>query len=535
MKSSRPTRIGFAFLAAAFACGAVLAQDIPLRNWEVPPYHRSSASGGLSTMADISPGIAFVAMQPCRIVDTRGGTVFVGAYGPPIMAANAIRPFDLNSAPHCTGIPAGVEAYSLNFTVTQTAGASGDIRAWPTGNPPTVVTSVLNWTQVNAVVANGIIIPAGTNGSIDVQVAGSNTHLLIDINGYFTDEFNDGGGILAIGNQGSFFLPGSLVTGINNNNGTFAYGTFGVSVSEGADSAGVGGWATGAVGRSYGVYGQVSSSASGAGGVYGQNHAGFATDNLFLGAGVFGNAGSGAGGVESGVAGYGFERGVTGYQCTDAGACGTGGVVGYNVAGTGLHSFNNITKGGSVNFVAPHPSDASKEIVYASLEGSEVGTYFRGRGKFDRGLARIAVPEDFRLVTEPDGLSIQVTPIGEMATVAVAKIDLNEIVVRGSRNVEFFYTVNGVRKDYADFKPIRENVNFVPRDAQDTLPDWKQESFRRILVSNGTLRDDGSINLETAQRLGWDKIWAERERIERLSRANAAWEAERQRLSGSSP
>src|SRR5512138_1937419 len=174
--------------------------DIPLTNWTVPAYHRSS-SGGLTMMSDISPGVAFVAIQPCRVVDTRGGGVFTGAYGPPIMAANAIRSFDIDSAPHCPGIPAGSDAYSLNFTVTQTAGL-GDIRVWPTGNPPVQVTSVLNFAAAGVTIANATIIPAGTGGSIDVQVAGSNTHLLIDINGYFTDTYNSGVPFLASGNTG---------------------------------------------------------------------------------------------------------------------------------------------------------------------------------------------------------------------------------------------------------------------------------------------------------------------------------------------
>ena len=101
-------------------------------------------------MADITTGSAFVGMQPCRLVDTRPSQGFAGQWGPPILAANAIRTFDLNSAPHCTGIPASVEAYSLNFAVTETAGQPGDIRAWPTGTPPTTVTSVLNWNFVGA-------------------------------------------------------------------------------------------------------------------------------------------------------------------------------------------------------------------------------------------------------------------------------------------------------------------------------------------------------------------------------------------------
>ena len=65
-------------------------------------------------------------------------------------------------------------------------------------------------------------------------------------------------------------------------------------------------------------------------------------------------------------------------------------------------------------------------IRYVALEGPESGTYFRGRGKIVRGVAEIAVPDSFRMVTDAEGLSIQVTPIGEMATVAVWRIGLDE-------------------------------------------------------------------------------------------------------------
>jgi hypothetical protein len=38
------------------------------------------------------------------------------------------------------------------------------------------------------------------------------------------------------------------------------------------------------------------------------------------------------------------------------------------------------------------------------------------------------------------------------------------------------------------------------------------EEVRRRLISNVTYNADGSINMETAERLGWTKIWAEQAR-----------------------
>ena len=38
------------------------------------------------------------------------------------------------------------------------------------------------------------------------------------------------------------------------------------------------------------------------------------------------------------------------------------------------------------------------------------------------------------------------------------------------------------------------------------------EEQKNLLIQNGTYREDGSVNLETARRLGWDRIWEERAR-----------------------
>jgi hypothetical protein len=99
-----------------------------------------------------------------------------------------------------------------------------------------------------------------------------------------------------------------------------------------------------------------------------------------------------------------------------------------------------------------------------------------------------------------------------MATVAVKSIGLDRIVIQGSRNVEFFYTVNGVRRTFKDQKPIRRGSEFAPAKAEATIPGYLSETQKRLLIQNGTYRPDGTVNMETARRLGWDRVWAERER-----------------------
>jgi hypothetical protein len=206
-----------------------------------------------------------------------------------------------------------------------------------------------------------------------------------------------------------------------------------------------------------------------------------------------------------------------------AGYCGVTGAAG---AGPGASSFGSlgcssdagvfgtsIAAIGNTSFVEPHPTDASKTIRYISLEGNEAGTYFRGRGKFQNGIGIIEVPEDFRIVTDPEGLGIQVTPIGEMATVAVQSIGLDRIVVKASRNVEFFFTVNGIRHAYKDSRPIAEDGNlYAPKSADEQMPKYLPTLLRQRLIENGTYTADGKVNMETARRLGWDKVWEQRSR-----------------------
>jgi hypothetical protein len=91
-------------------------------------------------------------------------------------------------------------------------------------------------------------------------------------------------------------------------------------------------------------------------------------------------------------------------------------------------------------------------------------------------------------------------------------MDLNQIVVSSSRNVEFSYLVQGVRATHRDVNPLRRSGEFVPERADATMPEWLSPEQKRRLVANGTYREDGSVNPETARRLGWDRLWERRSR-----------------------
>jgi hypothetical protein len=114
--------------------------------------------------------LAFYALAPCRIVDTRTGAG---------LAPNLARDFLLLSSP--CGIPSTAQAYALNMTAVPTQGL-GYLVAWPTGSPQPGVATLTD--PVGTITANTAIVGAGSGGAITV-LATDSTHLLIDINGYF--------------------------------------------------------------------------------------------------------------------------------------------------------------------------------------------------------------------------------------------------------------------------------------------------------------------------------------------------------------
>ncbi|HLJ51601.1 MAG TPA: hypothetical protein VKU01_36595 [Bryobacteraceae bacterium] len=117
-------------------------------------------------------------VSPCRVVDTRGG--FSAPFGPPSLPLGGSRSFPIPTGA-CAGIPASVQAYSLNVTVVPN-GPLSYLTAWPTGLPQPVVSTVNS--PAGKVVANAAIVRAGTNGAITVFVTNP-TDLILDINAYF--------------------------------------------------------------------------------------------------------------------------------------------------------------------------------------------------------------------------------------------------------------------------------------------------------------------------------------------------------------
>lgn len=124
-------------------------------------------------------GLQFVAINPCRIMDSRGNG-FTGSFGPPSLVAGGIRTVPVPSS--TCAIPVTARAYSVNITAIPKTGSLGFLTVWPTGQVQPGV-STLN-SPDGQIVANGAIIPAGVGGAVDTYVT-NDADLVIDINGYF--------------------------------------------------------------------------------------------------------------------------------------------------------------------------------------------------------------------------------------------------------------------------------------------------------------------------------------------------------------
>ena len=167
-------------------------------------------------------------------------------------------------------------------------------------------------------------------------------------------------------------------------------------------------------------------------------------------------------------------------------------------------------QGHAYEAVEPYPLDASKVIRYIALEGPESGTYFRGGARTESGIAIIAVPDHFRMVSTEEGMTVHVTPVGQFTQIWVESVDLNNVVIRSSRDVEFHYIVHGIRRAFRDFNPITQGQEFMPQTPGDTLSPGLPTEIRERLITMGVYNPDGTVNMRTAERLGWDRVWEAR-------------------------
>ena len=138
---------------------------------------------GLATSV---PGLTFVSLPPCRVMDTRTTTnpPFNGSFGPPSFTAGQTR--TVNPSLSSCQVPATAKAYVTNVTLLpQIPGRTNSVTIYPSDEEQPRYTTA-SAADGNIVVNAAIIRARSTDGAINLYSTDT-TDVLIDIAGYFTD------------------------------------------------------------------------------------------------------------------------------------------------------------------------------------------------------------------------------------------------------------------------------------------------------------------------------------------------------------
>lgn len=230
LKSTITTIVLFTLaLTAVPAARAADALEQGPANWSAPSYFAppaaAHAAGGRRALA-AGPGapLPFVAVTPCRLVDTRGnGAPLTGGFLP----AATVRTYTLVGV---CGIPADAKAISLNATAVNPVGP-GFLTLYPEGGAFPAV-STLNFVA-NDVVANAAVVPLSASGAISVAFGVSGGDLVLDTNGYYSplgvvNSLNgQGGDLTLVAGSNITLTPGAGTLSISAASGTGPQGPAG--------------------------------------------------------------------------------------------------------------------------------------------------------------------------------------------------------------------------------------------------------------------------------------------------------------------
>ena len=170
----------------------------------------------------------------------------------------------------------------------------------------------------------------------------------------------------------------------------------------------------------------------------------------------------------------------------------------------------------SGSFVQPHATDPAKEVVYAFFEGPEHAVFLRGTTELVNGKATIETPEHFRVVAGEEGITVQFTPRSSKSKgLAAVKVTKDKIVIEelmnGKGTYAFDYFITAKRAGFEKHEPIQANTHFkADRVTKEQFErkyaktdDMTILAMRNLLISNGILTKDGTLNMEMVEKLGW--------------------------------
>lgn len=123
-----------------------------------------------------NPGSRYVAVNPDRIVDTRG------AIGSTTLTPSQTTNIQITGNGSVPG--AGVRAVVMNVTVVNPT-AAGYLTIWPAGTTKPTVSSI-NF-SANQVLSNQVTVPVGAEGKVTMFNYSGNTNVIYDVVGYYED------------------------------------------------------------------------------------------------------------------------------------------------------------------------------------------------------------------------------------------------------------------------------------------------------------------------------------------------------------
>lgn len=85
----------------------------------------------------------------------------------------------------------------------------------------------------------------------------------------------------------------------------------------------------------------------------------------------------------------------------------------------GTIRIQNITDNVAKTFVIPHPTDPSRYLVHATLEGPEAAVFYRGSATLVNGRAEITLPCYFETLAQAEGRTVQLTNVDGFDRLAV--------------------------------------------------------------------------------------------------------------------
>src|SRR5271165_5661866 len=144
----------------------------------------------LSFTAWAQTPLSFVAINPCRVFDTRLPN---GPFGGPSITGGTTRTFNPEASTTCA-IPSTADAYAFNVTVVPTGNYLGYLTVWPSSLQRPVVSTLNSFD--GRIKADAVIVGSGVGGGVSFY-ATDTTDVVVDITGYFVSP-NVAGGLVFV-------------------------------------------------------------------------------------------------------------------------------------------------------------------------------------------------------------------------------------------------------------------------------------------------------------------------------------------------